>query len=314
MATFYNQATLSFNGTLTNSNVITGELVEVLSAEKRAINDSYIGTDNITYVISIVNSGTRDLNGIYVKDNLGEYKHKGTSVFPLTYVEGTLHYYVNGELQETPDVTAGPPLVIRNLNIPADGNALLIYIAEPNEFASPKTKAKIRNVAKISGSDLCRDIEVYDTIGSADIAQLNISKSISPTTVIENGRLTYTFVIQNTGNTPATKEDDVIVTDTFNPRLRNLTVTLNGTVLTEGNQYTYDKKKGEFETVAGVITVPAATYDREYDGGWSIDPGVAVLQVTGTVWAKKGREFSEELSEEQNEESNEKLNEKTNEE
>ena len=41
---------------------------------------------------------------------------------------------------------------------------------------------------------------------------------------------------------------------------------------------------GEFATVAGQITVPAATYVQDpLTGLWSVQPGVAVLTVTGTV-------------------------------
>ena len=37
MATFTNQATLSYNGGSTNSNIITGEIVDVLTASKTAV-------------------------------------------------------------------------------------------------------------------------------------------------------------------------------------------------------------------------------------------------------------------------------------
>ena len=37
MATFTNQATLSYNNTTTTSNIVTGEIVEVLSATKKHI-------------------------------------------------------------------------------------------------------------------------------------------------------------------------------------------------------------------------------------------------------------------------------------
>ena len=46
----------------------------------------------------------------------------------------------------------------------------------------------------------------------------------------------------------------------------------------------YDEATGEFATVAGVITVPAATFTQdETTGVWAVDPGVAVVTVTGTV-------------------------------
>ena len=53
MATFTNQATLTYNGTTTASNIVTGEILEVLSAQKNAVVDAYTAGDDITYVISI---------------------------------------------------------------------------------------------------------------------------------------------------------------------------------------------------------------------------------------------------------------------
>jgi len=128
------------------------------------------------------------------------------------------------------------------------------------------------------------EITAQETINTEDRAVLTISKSLSPTTVAENGQLTYTFVIQNSGNTAATAEDNVVVTDTFDPILNPITVTFNGEVWTEGVEYTYDETTGEFATIPGQITVPAATYTQDEETGvWITNPGVAVLTVTGTV-------------------------------
>ena len=41
MATFTNQATLTYNGGTVNSNIVTGELVQVLTASKTAAAESY---------------------------------------------------------------------------------------------------------------------------------------------------------------------------------------------------------------------------------------------------------------------------------
>ena len=111
-----------------------------------------------------------------------------------------------------------------------------------------------------------------------------ITKALSPATVVDNGTLTYTFTISNTGNTAAVATDNVIVTDTFDPILTIQSVTLNGETLTEGVDYTYVEATGAFATVAGRITVPAATYTQDPTTGRIIvEPGVAVLTVTGTV-------------------------------
>ena len=65
MATFSNQATLRYNGNVVNSNITTGELLEVLAASKTAVINNYSQGSEITYVINIVNSGTVNFTGSY---------------------------------------------------------------------------------------------------------------------------------------------------------------------------------------------------------------------------------------------------------
>ena len=121
------------------------------------------------------------------------------------------------------------------------------------------------------------------TLAAAQRADLTVSKAICPATVTESGQLTYTFVLQNFGNTAATAGDNVILTDTFDPALTGLTVTYNGDAWTEGDNYTYDAATGTFATIAGQITVPAATYTQETDGTYTVTPGTTTVTVTGTV-------------------------------
>ena len=283
MATFTNQATLRYNGNVVNSNITTGELLEVLSATKTAVIDSYTQGSNVTYVINIVNSGTITFTGISITDNLGAYTLGTETYVPLDYVEGSTQYYLNGVLQATPVVVAGPPLVISGITVPANGVATIIYVASANQYAPLNLDGTITNSAVISGGGVT-DITVTETITAESGARLTISKSICPTTVTENGRLTYTFVIQNLGNMPAVATDNVSITDTFNPILTGLTVTLNDVVWAEGVNYTYSETTGEFATIPSQITVPAATYTQDpVTGEWLIDPGIAVLTVTGTV-------------------------------
>ena len=284
MALFTNQATLSYNNITTTSNIVTGELLEVLSATKNSLDDTYNYGDTVTYVISIINTGTAAFNNLTITDDLGEYNIGLLTRAPLTYVDGSVTYYANGVLQSTATAIAGPPLVISGINVPAGGNALILYEAKVNEYAPLVSGSTIINNATILGAGLSTPIEVTDTITVANAANLTITKSISPETVAENGQLTYTFIIQNTGNTPAVATDNVTVTDQFNPILENITVTLNSVTLVEPTQYTYNETTGLFQTIAGVITVPAATYTQDITTGqWNIVPGVTVLTVTGIV-------------------------------
>ncbi len=284
MAIFTNQATLSYNNTTTTSNIVTGEIVEVLNAAKNALDQEYRFGDTVTYVISITNSGSLPFNNLTITDNLGAYTAGTITRVPLTYVDGTVAYYINGILQNDPTVTSESPLTITGINVPANGNVLVLYVARVNEFAPLAAGSTITNTAAISGSCLSNPITVSETITVASAAQLSITKSISPETITENGQLTYTFVIQNTGNTATVATDNVTVTDLFNPILENITVTLNGTTLTEGVHYTYNETTGLFQTVASVITVPAATYTLDpATGQGNIVPGATVLTVTGTI-------------------------------
>lgn len=284
MATFTNQATLSYNGNTTDSNIITGQLLEVLSATKTAVRDSYTSGDDVTYVISIINSGTTAFTGLTVTDNLGAYDFNGTQLTPLTYTADSIRYYINGELQSAPTVTAGPPLVISGISVPAGGNALIIYEADSNSFAPLASASTITNTATIDAAGLSTPLTVSETITAGNTADLTISKSLSPLTVTENGQLTYTFTIQNSGNTVAAATDNVVLTDNFDPILNPINVTFNGSAWTEGTNYTYDSTTGQFATIAGQITVPAATYTQdETTGAWRVTPGVSTLVVTGTV-------------------------------
>ena len=118
----------------------------------------------------------------------------------------------------------------------------------------------------------------------SDYTVLSIAKSVCPEVISGCDEVTYTFVIQNGGNTEIVATDDLIVTDTFSPALTNVTVTLNGNTLTEGVDYTYDPATGVFTTLPGAITVPAATFVRDpVTGIFTTTPGVAVLTVSGTI-------------------------------
>ncbi len=284
MAVFSNQARLSYNGTVTDSNIVTGEIIEILSATKSSLQTNYTNDDTITYLVSIVNSGTSAVSGVTVTDDLGAFDLDGVQVVPLTYVDGSAKYFTNGALQGNPTVTDGPPLVISGITVPADGNVLVIYQARTNEFAPLATGSEITNIATVTGATISAPITASNTLSVQDTAALTITKALSPSTVVEDGEITYTFVIQNTGNTAATDVDNVAITDTFDPILSNITVTLDGTIIATPTDYTYNEATGEFATVAGRITVPAATYTQDpATGEITIVPGTAVLTVTGTV-------------------------------
>lgn len=283
MATFTNYATLSYTGGTTNSNTVTGELLEVLSATKVAVSNDYTARDDITYVISIVNSGNTAFTGVTVTDDLGAYTLNENTLYPLVYTDGSVRYYINGVLQTTPTVTAGPPLVISGITIPANGNAIIIYETAATNYAPLGLEASITNTATISGAGIANAITATETVNMENRADLSVSKSVSPSTVAENGQLSYTFVIQNFGSVAATASDEAVLSDTFDPILSSISVTFDGTAWAETTNYNYDATTGVFSTVAGQIAVPAASYSQNTDGTWTVTPGTATLIITGTV-------------------------------
>ena len=283
MATFFNQATLSYSGGVVNSNITSGEIVEVLSVTKTAVGGEYSQDSDVTYIVNIINSGNTAFSGLTLTDDLGAYE-LGTEVLrPLDYVSDTVTYFVNGVLQTTPLVNDGPPLVISGISVPANSVAMVAYTARVNGFASPETDGSIVNTVTVSGNGIS-PVSDSETIVAAEEPLLDITKSVSPTTVTENGQITYTFVIRNTGNREAVATDNVVLTDLFDPILENITVTYNGNIITEPDDYTYNESTGLFRTAIGTITVPAATYTQDAATGmWTVTPGEAVVTVTGTI-------------------------------
>ncbi|MBE5900778.1 MAG: hypothetical protein E7280_02615 [Lachnospiraceae bacterium] len=283
MASFQNQAVLTYNGQTTTSNITTGEIVEVLSATKTALRDTYDAAGKVTYVYSMNNSGATAYNNLQWEDDLGAYAlASGLDVVPLTYVEDSLQYYVNGVLQPVPQITATNPLQVSGISVPANGNAMLIYEADINTYAPLEVGSLITNTAVLSDTNRITPVSASETITIEETPVLSISKALSPTTVTENGQVTYTFTIQNTGNIEADEQANVVVSDLFNPVLNNIVVTYNtGTLPT--TSYSYDEETGLFSTNNGVITVPAASFAQSDTGEWQITPGVTTISVTGTI-------------------------------
>ncbi len=285
MATFTNQATLSFSGGTVNSNIATGNLIETLSLTKTPVSATYEPNDNVTYVINLINSGSAALTNLTLTDNLGLYQTTaGTNVYPLTYTAGSIKYYVNGVLQTAPTVTAGPPLTITGITIPANSNAAIVYSADVNEFAPLADASAISNEVTVTGAGITTPVTADASVTVASAPTLNIIKTIDPVNVTQNSRVTYTFRIQNTGNTAVTATDNAVIRDVFNPILSDIAVTFNSAAWTATTNYTYNTATGLFETVAGQITVPAATYTQDAATGVvTVTPGESVLTVTGTI-------------------------------
>lgn len=282
MATFYNQATLSYRGGSVNSNIVTAELVEALTVTKTSLLENYGSGERMTYVIGIVNSSDAPISTLTLTDDLGAYPFGTDTVYPLSYVNGSAKAFINGVPATDPTVTSTEPLTLTGITVPANGETVVVYSADVTAYAPPAPDGTIVNTVTVNGAGA--PVTATETITARSGASLTITKSIEPQSVVGEGPLTYTFVIQNLGNEEAGADENIVVNDVFDPILNITGVTLDGVTLIEGTDYTYDEATGTFTTTAGRITVPAATYEQDpVTGVYTVIPGSVTLTVTGTI-------------------------------
>ena len=284
MATFYNQATLSFGGNVVNSNTTEAELLSGLELTKTAVTASYSAGGSVVYTVTLRNMGGAPYTGLTLTDDLGAYTAGEATVVPLDYVTGSVLYFVNGVPTAAPTVTSVGNLEFSGIDVPAGGTVTLIYQADANGFAPLAAGSTITNTASTDAGAGIGVLTDTATVTVNEAPELTIAKAVCPAIINDNDTLTYTIIVQNLGNTPIIATDGVIISDTFNPVLTGITVDLNGTELVAGTGYTYDAATGAFATLDGVVTVPAATYTQDpTTGAITTTPGVTVLTISGTV-------------------------------
>lgn len=283
MATFTNQAVLTYGGTQVLSNTTTGQIVESLSAAKTSLQQSYASGDRITYIVTLQNTCSVPLADLTLEDDLGAYKCPGGLLYPLGYEEGSLLVLENGVRQTDVTVTETSPLTVTGIDVPGNGGATVIYTALVNGFAPLQASGAIVNTVSLTGAQLTQPVTAEHTLPVTEGPVLTVSKTLDPLTVSPGESITYTLTIENYGNAEAGAGENAVITDTVQPVLTDLSVTYNGAPWTEGGQYTYSAQTGVFETGDGVITVPAAQFTKNPDGSASVVPGTAVITLQGTV-------------------------------
>ena len=91
MAIFSNQATLTYNGITTNSNVAYGEILDLLTIFKTSVEGSYSLNSIVTYVITMRNTGNTALTDIIISENFDMSKSpRRYSPKPFLYSAGLI--------------------------------------------------------------------------------------------------------------------------------------------------------------------------------------------------------------------------------
>lgn len=280
MATIVNQANLTYTyGTTTESvlsNPAVTERTDPIAIEKRVLDEAYRADAELTYLLSIQNSGAAPMQNLTVTDDLGAFTPAGggDSIVPLTY-SGPAALYLDGVFSATlTPVVSETGVTFTIPEIPAGTNALIVYQARVNGFAPLETGSEITNTVTVG------DQTASATVSVEAYALVTVEKEMTPNPIDAGAELTVTFTIENRGNTAAT---DLVLVDDFPVPLTNVTVTVNGAAVTdftfENNRLTLPAS-GSTQTT---LTVPAATFEIGETGAVTVVPGTMTVVLTGTI-------------------------------
>ncbi len=284
-----NQATLNYrygtNLETTVSNTTSAVLNGPLSITKTAVSECFRSGGSLTYIINLKNNSSSSVNGIVINDDLGTFDTGTVEVTPLTYI-GPAKLFINGIEDDGLTVAESSNGVIFEISeIPQNGTAQIIYIARVNNYACYNAGSSITNTASIDNGCNCVCDEATTagaTVTACEYADLQIVKGVSPASITCDERITYSFILNNYGNIPAT---EIVLHDNFEPKLKNLVVAVNGQVIPN---YEYDYVCGSLtlpsEDSEYSIEIPSAVCTRdEATGIVTTEPGSALITVSGTL-------------------------------
>lgn len=162
----------------------------------------------------------------------------------------------------------------------ADTTALIVYEVALTEGAPVAAVDSITNTVTATADGLTDSAQDSFTATAAEYADVTITKTMTPS-VVDGGRIVYTFDIENRGNAEA---ENIVLRDAFDPAPEAITVAVNGTVL-PATEYSY---VGGVLTVPGAfgtpLSLPAAQITRDpTTGDVIITPSALRITVTGTL-------------------------------
>lgn len=261
------------------SNIATATLSDVFTVDKNSVQSVYQSGEELTYVVSFVNSGQTAVTGVAVTDDLGTYTVGTVDVTPLTFV-GSALLYVNGVYSGTPATeTAEGGVSFTVPTVPAGANVVIVYNARVNSGALLAEDAQITNTVTVDAEALTAPVTAANTITAGSYADVRITKSMSPANVSDGAPITYEFDLYNYGNTAAT---NIVLTDQFDPAPASITVQVNGT-LVDPADYTYANGLLTLPSGTGLsLSLPAAAFAQDSTtGNVTVTPSSSTIIVTG---------------------------------
>lgn len=218
-----------------------------LRVDKLPLGMTYVPGDNHSFIIRVENTGTNPINDIILTDNLGMVSENGNPINLMNYIPGTGASSLNGGLWAPYDVSTTNPITV---NIGTLNSGDVFMFAYSASIVEGTTYESISNTATASGTANELTITASDTstIVMASYANVEIQKYASSSEVVVGQDFSYTLILENTGNLPAT---NVVITDNLPEDFSLESVTLNdgsGAVTLDPSDYMLND---------GLLTIPA---------------------------------------------------------
>ena len=261
METITNQAFVSFSynnslETKTNaSNIVIQSTKDKysISVEKTSLTDCFRAGENISYMITVTNTGCECLNNFVINDNLGGENY-------LTFVEGSARLFINGGMQELVPVSISPLEFQIPERLEKDTSFILQYNALVNENISSDVleitnEVTVRAYSCGCGCDddnrTCVTESSTATVSKCEFAEVLITKAISNDNICCGEEFDYLITLTNTGTVDAT---NVVVTDQLPESFTATEIHMEN----NGNHYMFAKSEYDVSDV-NFLTLPNAT-------------------------------------------------------
>lgn len=281
--TINNSANISYrHGGITDgalSNIATTSLAENVSLNgvKTSNNSSWRPSENITYNISVSNDGTDPLYGVSIQDDLG-----GGTVRPLTYIAGSARMLRNDVLSGILPTNTSPLTFVIPDTLEPGEVVFITYVAKVRADVE-SSLTEITNEATIVGHETSTTGTTVTVVPSptltlpkAEYADVRITKSVDKDSIVVGDTLTYTFLLENSGNIEAT---NVVITDNLpdNFTINQISSVTNGvSTIFDTTDYSLDDQNKLIlpTSVTKTISVPAST---------ELGYGTTTVTIVGTI-------------------------------
>ena len=261
METMTNQAfvTFSYDGsseTKTNqSNIVTSSIRDKysLSVEKISTTECFRVGENISYIVTVKNTGCDCFSRFSVSDNLGGEGNL------LSYVDGSARLFIGGSMQEIAP-TSTYPLEFEILErLGKTESFVLQFNAKVNSNVGSDV-LEIANTVTVNAYPCpCDNPDEEEFISETataivskcEYAEVLITKAITNDSVCCGEEVDYLIILTNTGSVDAT---NVVVTDQLPMSFTTMSIRMEN----NGNRYVFAKSEYDINDT-NFLTLPNAT-------------------------------------------------------